>query len=1509
MVLALLIFLFFAFKSAAFQTWVGHRVAEYLSAELNTTVKIGSIDIGFFDYAVVRDLYVADQHNDTLLYAPRVTCYLGSISLSKEEIRIDLAEFEKPVVRLKKYEGEKDMNFAFIEDYFSSDKPKDTTSKGGWGLSCERILLNEADFAYHDYNRKPIEYGLDFNHICLSNLSIDAANFRQVADTSMVRFNRITVKDCSGFDLDTLRADFKFSKTLMSFDSLFIRTPDSRIDIPSLSFSYGSTDDFSDFTDKVKMRADLRSSLVSLDDIAFFVPDLKGIDRQVLLSSRVYGTVNDLTLKRLGLYLSETTFLEGDLTMVGITDIEKAFIAAELKSFSTTRHDLQTIKLPPFDSTAFISLPPNLARLGQITGSASFTGTLNDFVAYSRIQTAVGAVRTDLRVHVDSAENLYHYKGDLMTSAFNIGYLFDIPDMGKVSFDLDLDARELSNVGSRDELGLISRLNYMRADILGKVSLFEYRGYKYRNIALDGRLESQLFSGELSVRDENLDLTYAGEINFEEKTPRFNFTVDLDKANLGQLNLSDRDELSNLTLQMSANASGSSLDNFEGTVVIAEVQYEEKGQIYHLDSIGITANKVGEEKQLTFSSPILDLQILGTYFFTDLPVSFMSILSEAMPALFDNEVFTVKGEQLFTYDVLIKDFSMVTQLFVPAVALSPNTRINGRIDSYKNIFRLRTDPIASLEVGGRVFRNFTVNARNNGDYLVLNTRATDIFIDDSLSLQNFTLDGELYQNKMATTIAWMNRDSASWGTILGEGLVHSPQFFEFDIKPSQFQITKATGTWHLDESSHVEIRGDTVHIADFNIYNDKQIITVAGTISSDPADSLAIDICDFEMSNLNTLIGNPNMVLKGKLNGTGYISDAYNDVFLSADVSLDSFYINKDYLGDFHLVNAWDPVNKAIYTVGDLQRKEMPSLHFEGRYYAGNGGNSLDYRVKMDQLNLIFLNAFLPSDISNLRGLASGEISLRGTPSEPLVRGKVNFDYGSVKVNMLNTEYYFGGEVKLFEDLIAFDSIPLVDLKGNMGWAQGALRHTNYGNWNFSTQLEFNKLLCLNTTEDMNPLYYGRAYASGRVNVFTSGGGIEVDVNVKTEKGTRVVLPLYGSSDVTLQDFVRFVSAADSNQIAVSNKVDLSGITLNFEFDVTPDAEMQIVFDKLAGDMIRAKGSGHISLGIDQLGQFSMYGQYVVDQGDYYFTLMNVINKHFTVKKGSTINWYGDPYTADIDLTAVYKVQASPFELMPSDLAPQYRNNMEVECEMSLKQSLFQPLITFNINIPRADENLRAALTVIRASEQEMSRQFFALLAINKFLPLTNTISNAAQSGLAATTGELLSSQLSNWLSQISDEFDVGVNYKPGDEISNEEIAVALSTQFFNDRLIVKGNVGVSSGNRTNQNPNSLIGDFNVEYKINQDGTFRVRAFNESNEFDITNTSQAPYTQGAGIYYTEEFDRLSELRIIQRIQKLFTRRKRRTPVQTPVPAQTPTPTPVQTEDKNSEKGTLRKEEE
>jgi len=140
----------------------------------------------------------------------------------------------------------------------------------------------------------------------------------------------------------------------------------------------------------------------------------------------------------------------------------------------------------------------------------------------------------------------------------------------------------------------------------------------------------------------------------------------------------------------------------------------------------------------------------------------------------------------------------------------------------------------------------------------------------------------------------------------------------------------------------------------------------------------------------------------------------------------------------------------------------------------------------------------------------------------------------------------------------------------------------------------------------------------------------------------------------------------------------------------------------------------------------------------------------------------------------------------------------------------------------------------------------------------TTGANNNLAGSTATTASELLSNQFSKWLSQISNDFDVGVNYRPGDQITDDEVELALSTQMFNNRVTINGNIANNSSQKmSTNNNNGLVGDADINVKLTRNGKLQLKAYNHANNNIIYETS--PYKQGVGFSYREDFNDFNEL--------------------------------------------------
>ena len=369
-------------------------------------------------------------------------------------------------------------------------------------------------------------------------------------------------------------------------------------------------------------------------------------------------------------------------------------------------------------------------------------------------------------------------------------------------------------------------------------------------------------------------------------------------------------------------------------------------------------------------------------------------------------------------------------------------------------------------------------------------------------------------------------------------------------------------------------------------------------------------------------------------------------------------------------------------------------------------------------------------------------------------------------------------------------------------------------------------------------------------------------------KNTKFFIPLNTDLSISEYSFITFVDSKktrDEATIIDDIRRNLPpakiGIDLNFDLEVTPDAEAQLIFDSKVGDVMKGRGSGNLNISLNRKGEFKISGDYVIDDGDYLFTLGNILSKSFSVENGGKIMFNGNLNNAEIDIKAIYKLKASLYEILQDE---NFKERIPVECQLNLSGNLFNPIVGFNIYLPTADEKTRTYLRNAISTDEELSRQFLYLLVMNSFYAdpsfasATSSTSSTGTSAMAVTTTEMLSNQLSNWLSQISNDFDIGFVYRPGSgnkDINPQEVEVALSTQLLNDKVVINGNFDVRGTSSTADNTNQITGDFDAEVKITEKLNFKV--FNRYN--NPYTGKGVPYTQGIGIFFKQDFDRFSDL--------------------------------------------------
>lgn len=1442
-------------QSPAVQTRLTQKIASLLSDKLNARVSVEGVDVELIRTFVLKGLLIEDQRQDTLIYAGYLKGDIADLKFSENRYSLSEIILQDAKFSLKYYEGDTVLNLQFIIDSFSSGDTSGTGTKTT--LLCDKIILQNSYFSYDDFNRPLPDFGFDHNHIAASEINAEISDILIDGDTISADLTTVSANERSGLVLENLSAKAIVCPAFIALNYLKLVTGNSEID-GDILFTYSKYADFYDFLDKVKISSHLVRTELNLSDIAYFAYPLKGIDKKIIFSGDFKGNISNLKGKNMVIQFGPNSFFKGDIALDGLPDIEETFITLDIKNIETNRRDLESIPIPPFDSAGYLALPENISLLGKMGFSGNFTGFINDFVALGKLRCALGEINSDLKLSMDTASKKIFYDGKVATAGFNIGKLLRQDTLlGLVAGDLQVKGQGMKKEN-------------MHLNLNGNIAGFDFKKYRYGDIKVEGEMTQSKFNGLLVVQDKNLNMEFDGNIDFEPALPVFNFESRILSANLYALHLLKRDSVTSLSLNSRINFSGNTIDNVQGSVHLTNIRYGEGKNSFEVDSVKLQAFTNESGKVLKLESDVASGQLQGNFLVAELAPSFNHILSQILPSYYEKKVEKPQTLQQFTYNIDIYNTEKITGIFAPDLMLK-TIHLTGKYNSDDKEMVLAMET-PDLKYGKTALTDFMLDLHSAEDVLTVNSTSKRFNLSDSLWLENVDLVFKLTNDHVQFGYSWQNEPDERGLNYRGSinGLASIYKNNKFSVRFLSSDIVIADSVWKFADNNEIFIDSSSIAFRNFIIQSANQQFSVNGKISESSSDALNIFLENFDLGNFNVLTEPAGISLGGIINGSATVANPYSDILFNSDISFNDLAFNNESLGNGEFISIYNSKAGSISINGSLGRDEARTILLEGFYYPEQKENALDLTATINDLQLSLFSGYTTDIVSKLKGTASGKINIRGMTEAPELSGKVNVRGVSFLFDYLNTHYSLEDAVVVIEkNWIGFNNVTATDIKGNKALATGTIVHDNFKNLNMDISIDAKNFQALNTNVLYNSLYYGKAYMTGYINISGNPDNLVIDINGKSEKGTEFFIPLSGPAEVSEHDFIQFVTK-DTLKIKAQKEyeVNLSGIQLNFKLEVTPEARIELIFDETAGDIMKARGRGNLMLEINTLGNFNMYGEYVVTEGDYLFTLENIINKKFIVKDGGTITWNGNPYDAQFDLDAVYKLRA-PLSDIVGDTTMTKR--VPVECHMLMTGKIMNPDIKFDIQLPTVDEFTRQEVyNKFKTSENEMNQQVFSLLIMNRFYPEQGGVSTGGD--LAGTSAsELLSNQLSNWLSQTTDIVNLGVSYRSGDEVTTQEVELALSKQLFNDRVYIEGNVGVGGTSTTTAaNNNNLMGDVNVEYKISDDGRFRAKMFNEANDYNLANANQSPYTQGVGVFYREEFNTFRQF-----FTNMFRRKKKK----------------------------------
>ncbi len=1441
-------------------------VSSELSKVLGSQLTISHIDMGLLNRIIVSDILLYDQSGKEMLKVSRLSAKYDIIPLFKGKISIGTVQLFGFDINIEKEHPDAVPNIRFLIDAFAS---KDTVgTHSNLDIRVNSLLIRRGKVSYNVLSEKESPGKFNPNHVNVQNIIANVSLKALQNDSVNASIKRMSADETnSGFQLKKLSLKIVGNRRGMNVENFAIELPRTELKADTIYLSYDSLDAFSRFADKVRFSFRLLPSRVTLKDLSPFIPVFAQADESLWINMSAHGMLDDLECSRLAVYSSGHHFLlAGDLSLQNLSSPNDALLFGQVTNLRADQTGMAFLLRNLKGKDARI--PASLRNIGYISFQGQMSGYFTDLVMYGAFHTGLGTVSTDLKFSSDRDKGLFAYSGRVKTADFELGKMFENRKLDKVSFDLSV-------------VGQQKKGNYPDVKMKGDVLSLDYSDYCYKNIELDGEYKEGGFDGKLFLNDEHGTLMMNGNINLAEAVPTFNFKASIDHFRPHKLHITQQDM--ELSARINADFAGKSIDDINGKIYVDSLVLVTDDGKRLTDNFRVVANRIDSlRRKLIVSSGFMTAVIEGNYSYRTLPKSILNVVAKYVPSLVRPDENEGKTNNNFSFDVNLYDTDFLSAALKMPFHIYTHSTLKGYFNDRAQ--RLRIEGyFPRLLYDDKFFESGMVLCENHNDLFHARLRFTHRKPQGAVSV---AIDSKAKNDSISTVLNWGNDQTVTYSGQLstlayflrpqveGSGPdenVRKGKVLKTVVRINPTDVIVNDTLWKI-RSSTVLVDAGKVFIDNFNFSHGSRHLTVNGTLSKNPEDTLLVNLQDINIGYVFD-IANVGVRFQGEATGPAYASGVLGKPVLYTDLHIRNLGLNDGLLGDAKIHGEWHHDVKGIKLDADIREGNVAHTYVNGYIYPIKPQSSLDLHINAKNTNLKFIHYYMRNITSDFDGRVNGRVRLYGKFKELTMEGKVDSD-ARLKIDVLNTTLAVKDSILIEPQGLVFSNNRIYDTEGHQGLLSGTLRYEHFKRIRYQFQAVVDDMLVMNTKESPDYPFYGTVYGTGSVSLQGNAqDGLNVDVAMTTGANTSFTYVKDYVGSAASSQFVRFVdktprrAAPDSiylsayerarQQMVEEEEENKADIRLNLLVDVTPDAAMKIIMDPVAGDYISGWGEGNIRTEFYNKGDVKMYGNYRITRGMYKFSLQEVIRKDFNISDGSTISFNGSPLDATLDIQASYTVSsASLADLIPDISSYDVQNNVKVNCLMKLSGQLTAPEIQLGLELPNERDEVQALVRNYIPTDEQMNMQILYLLSIGKFyteMPGATQNSDMMSSVLSST----LSGQLNNALSRIinNNNWNIGTNLSTGqDGWTDMEFEGVLSGQLLNNRLLINGNFGYRDNPMANTN---FVGDFDAEWLVNRSGDIRLKAYNETNDRYYTKTNLT--TQGIGIVFKKDFNKWREL--------------------------------------------------
>ena len=1456
-VVALIAILYIAVSVPAVQRTIKETAERELTALLGGKVSISSAEIFPFNEVRLYGVSIYTPSGKRCVSVGRIGAGIDLWTLiSSGEIEIAYAEIISLDANVVQAAEGAPLNIQFIIDALSSKEKK--TPPAQFKVVLHNVVIRKSNILFDRtyIPRNGNSDHMDFNHIALSDFRADVALPLIANDDFEIDLRRLAFAESSGFVVKSLSVKAHVTPRELSFRDLVLKTANSTLSVSSQSLKINGYGDVMDALSRQNRSVTVEADPLYPSDFSPFAPQLADFGSRYSLVADVSGNLENLALNHFSLREANgncSVELAGEVSGVSDSQSMKATVE-RLQVYASATHMADMSKLIPSMSQRAASIVSSLGDV-SIDASAHVDLAESSVEASADVHSSAGDVMAAGDISWKNGE----FTGDKLTAraeAFNIGSILGIADLGLVSLEAE---------GNLSVLGKL-----IEGNVTAAIPYVDYKGTRFENIVAEANKTGDLLNAHLEIADRVADLTADAGCLFSGTASHWNAEVEVRHLfpamfGIGKFNISDM-----FAGTLSVDLSGNSPDNLSGYAAVNDFVYR-SAKVFRFDRIELRSDITDSGRSYNVDSDFLSGMVSGDFKPTDMVGMVRNLVAQTLPTFVKEVTANDPDGQYADFSFTIPQADDFYSLIGSSVRPGVPVTISGSLSGENKTASLRLEAPYLVKGRDKLIKNTGVSV------LLASGKPAQVNVSTLFPMKNDRAALDVTLSAIAdhadARLNWaMQGNADNKGTVglavdVERRMLSNAIGIDAFLHNSGFRLNGAD--WEVSPAS-VSYSDKSLEVENLRIAHGAQFVDIGGKASDNPLDVITARLAGIDLEYIFDILNINHVDFGGIAPGTARVSS----LFTSAPVAMtDGLFVknlayNGCVLGDGDLEGHWDNEEKMVAINADIEAADKSSATVRGGVYVTRDSLSFDFHA--NKLDIRFLQPFMSGFTSSVTGRASGDVKLYGTFSDIDLGGRVFADTITMKVDYTNV-YYSGSDSLFFSPgRISIPHIRLYDRYGNSCELQGEVRHDFLRDATFDFDMTGAKrLLVYDTNQKMNPQWFGKVFANGSARLRGLPGLVSINVNMSTAPNSEFTIVLDETQTAIDYTFLTFsdrrkeerekeevtVSFEDAFKKTIINDVqerpDL--FALDLSLDVTPGANLVIVMDPQAGDKIKANGSGALQMHYDSdSDDFTLYGKYTLNRGDYNFSLQDLILKNFKIQEGSSISFNGDPLEGLLDITAAYRVNTNLTDLDRSFTSDPdlNRTSVPVDALLKVRGDIHSPEIKFDIKLPTVTSEVERKVRSIISTEDMMNRQVIYLLALNRFY--TPEYMGAEQGGeLASVASSTLSSQIQNIVGSLTDKFSVAPSFKSEkSDFSDMEVDVALSSSLFDNRLLINGNLGYRDRS-TSQT--TFIGDFDLEYLLSRDGRLRLKAYNHFNDASYYLKS-ALTTQGIGIIYRKDFD-------------------------------------------------------